>query len=231
MKKAEGKERHRRMIQESRIIRNAFYLQVVTYILSELTQMIGSLIDGVIIGRCLGVESMAAFGIISPLMVAFSLFGTIIATGSRNLFTRLIGEGRIKDAQGIFSLSLIFSIGPAACFMLFILLFSEQIAMALGASGSAAYLLSKASAYLIGISIGLPAINAMKILCNYLPIDNDRQLPINASVVLTATNVILDLLVAFALHRDIFEMGAATSISYYMAVAVLLLHFRKKMRF
>ena len=73
--------------------------------------MIGNVIDGVIIGRCLGVDSMAAFGIISPLMVAFALFGTIIATGSRNFFTRLVGEGKIKDAQGIFSLSLLFSVG------------------------------------------------------------------------------------------------------------------------
>lgn len=216
------------MIAKSRIIRNAFYLQLAAYILSELTQMIGNVIDGVIIGRCLGVDSMAAFGIISPLMVAFALFGTIIATGSRNFFTRLVGEGRIKDAQGIFSLSLLFSVGLSAFFMIFVLLFSEQIAGALGASGSAAYLLPKARAYLIGISIGLPAINAMKILCYYLPIDNDRQLPVNASLVLAVTNVVLDVLVAFVLHGDIFGMGVATSISYYMAVAVLLLHFRKK---
>ena len=46
------------------IIRQTFYAGMFTYLLSSLTSSFGSLIDGVIIGQCLGVESMAAFGVI-----------------------------------------------------------------------------------------------------------------------------------------------------------------------
>ena len=214
-------------IQESKIIRNTFYLQFLSYIISELAHMVGAVVDGVIIGRCLGLDSMAAFGIISPLMAVFSLFGVILSTGSRNRFTRLIGEGKMNRAQGVFSLSLLLSVGFATITMIFLLLFSNPISSMLGASKNAAALLPKARAYLIGIAIGLPAINAMRVLNLYLPIDNDRNLPIIASFVLTGADILFDLLVVF-FHGDTLGMGLATSISYYCAFAVLLFHFRKK---
>ena len=87
---------------ESNLIRNTFYAQLFAFILSSLTQTLGSLIDGVIIGRCLGVDSMAAFGLISPLMVTFSIFGAIVSKGARNRYTLLLGEGKLKEAQGFF---------------------------------------------------------------------------------------------------------------------------------
>ena len=216
------------VIQESRIIRDTFYVQLLSFCLSELTHMLGNIVDGVIIGRCLGVDSMAAFGIVSPLMTCFALFGTVISTGSRNRFTRLIGEGKLKEAQGIFSLAITMTVGTAALVMLTVIPFSTSIAKMLGATGNAAVLLPKARAYLIGVALGLPALNAMRILDSYYPIDNDRNLPVIASVVLTVTDILLDFLVAFVIHGDTFEMGLATSISYYVALMVLMLHFRKK---
>ena len=73
--------------------------------------MIGNIVDGVIIGRCLGVDSMAAFGIVSPIMEVFALIGAIVQTGSRNRFTRLMGEGKTEKAQRVFSLSFLLSAG------------------------------------------------------------------------------------------------------------------------
>lgn len=215
-------------MRESKIIRNTFYIQLLAYVLSELTHMIGNIVDGVIIGRCLGVDSMAAFGIVSPVMMVFALIGAIVQTGSRNRFTRLLGEGKAEEAQKVFSLSFIISAGFGLALMIVILIFSTPITIALGASGNAAELLPKARAYLIGIAFGLPAINTIKILNGFLPIDNDRNLPMAASLALTVSDIIFDLVAAFALHGDTFEMGVATSISYYVALSVLLLHFRRK---
>ena len=95
------------------VIRDTFYASLLVFVLSSLTGSVGSLIDGVIIGQCMGVDSIAAFGLISPLMFVFVLFGAIISAGSRNRFTRLIGEGRIDDARGVFTLSCVLSVGLA----------------------------------------------------------------------------------------------------------------------
>ena len=218
-------------MKRSSILRNTFFAQLIAFIISSLTQSIGSLIDGVVIGQFLGTESIAAFGIVNPLITTFSVFGAIVSTGSRTRYTRLIGEGKKKDAQSIFSLSCILSIGFATVLMAIILPFASPIAKVLGASGNAANLLPKATDYLIGIAIGLPAMNAMKTLSGYMAIDNDRHLPAIASAVMTVTDVVLDLAVVFVFHGDTFEMGLATSLSYYAGVLVLLMHFLKKNTF
>ena len=214
-------------MRKDRILQNTFFAQLWACIFSSLASTIGSMVDGVIIGQYLGSDSIAAFGVISPLLTVFSVFGAIVATGSRTRFTKLIGEGKVKDAQSVFSLSCILSIGLATLMMVLILPFASPFAALLGASGNAASLLPKATDYLIGIAIGLPAMNAMKTLVGYMPIDNDRHLPVVASIVLTVSDIIFDLLVV-VMHGDTFEMGLATSLSYYAAVIVLLTHFRKK---
>ena len=216
------------MVQESKIIRNTFYIQLVALIVADLTQTIGKMIDGIIIGKYLGVESIAAYGIISPLMSIFSVFGTIVSTGSRNCFTRTIGKGKTSEAQGIFSLSLLFSLFTSVLLMIIIFLFPSEITSLLGASKNATSLFIKARDYLIGIAIGLPAINMMSVLVSYLPIDSDRNLPIISAIVLTVSNIVLDLIVVFYFHIDTFGMALTTSISYYLAVLVLLFHFKKK---
>ena len=50
--------------------------------------------------------------------------------------------------------------------------------MLLGATGNASNLLQKASQYLIGVVIGLPAMNAWQTLNGYMIIDNDKKLSI-----------------------------------------------------
>ena len=52
------------------IIRNTFYIQLTAFILLSLSSSVGAMIDGVVIGQFLGVDSIAAFGIINPLMIA-----------------------------------------------------------------------------------------------------------------------------------------------------------------
>ena len=210
------------------IIRDTFYASLLVFVLSSLTGSVGSLIDGVIIGQCMGVDSIAAFGLISPLMFVFVLFGAIISAGSRNRFTRLIGEGRIDDARGVFTLSCVLSVGLAVLCMIAIIVFSEQISIFLGASGNAANLLEKAKAYLIGVSIGLPAMNGIRILSAYMVIDSDKNRPVIATIIMTVINILLDLVVAFVIHGETFEMGLTTSIGYYVSFAVLLMHFTKK---
>ena len=215
-------------MQKSKIIKNAFYMQFTAFLVASLTSNIGSIVDGVIIGQYLGSGSIAAYGLVNPLLVIFTLLGSVVSAGARNHFTLLIGKGRLRDAQGVFSLSLILSVGLAAVFMIVLLLFATPICMLLGAVGQAADLLPEARNYLVGICIGLPAMNAIRILNNYLPIDNDRKLPVISSAVLTVTDITLDLVVAFVIHGGTFAMGLATSLSYYAALMVLLLHFRRK---
>ena len=212
------------------IISKTFYANMTSYIISALTSSIGSLIDGVIIGQCLGVDSMAAFGLVSPVFIVFALFGAIIASGARNRFTMMIGSGDPDGAKGIFTLSVIMGVGMSTLLMIFMFAFATPISELLGATGSAAHLMEKTRGYLLGIAIGLPAMNAVRVLNAFVTIDNGGNLSVVSSVTLTVVDIVLDLAVAFVIHGDTFEMGLATSISYYAALLVLFTHFRQRER-
>ena len=186
------------------------------------------MVDGVVIGQFLGVDSTAAFGIINPLMIAFSIIGAVVSAGARNRFTKLLGAGKTEQARNVFSLACILSTGIAVALMLFLIIFSGPVTSALGASGNTADLLPQARNYLIGISFGLPAMNLVRVLNGFMALDNDRNLPVISSIFLTVSDILMDLAAVLFFHGGTLEMGVATSISYYVALAVLLTHFRKK---
>ena len=214
--------------QADRILRNTFYAQTGAIVLASIAQSIGQVTDGLVIGSMRHTDSMAAFGIVNPLMIAFVFSGAIVAAGSRNRFTKLVGAGKLDQARSLFSLSCVLAIAGAVIAAAILLVFSTPVTVMLGASSDLAGLLPKARGYLIGMLVGLPAMNGMQILSAYLPIDNRWRLPVIASATMAALNIALDLAAVYVLKGDTFEIGLATSISYYIAFAVLLTHFRNE---
>ena len=194
----------------------------------SLSSSVGSMVDGIVIGQFLGVDSTAAFGIINPLMIAFSIIGAVVSAGARNRFTKLLGAGKTDQARKVFSLACALSTGIAAALMVFLIVFSGPVTRALGASRNTADLLPLARDYLIGISFGLPAMNLVRVLNGFMALDNDRNLPVLSSIFLTISDIAMDLAAVMFWHGNTLEMGIATSISYYVALVVLLTHFRKK---
>lgn len=214
--------------RQNRILRNTFTASLAVYVLSSITTAVGTMVDGVIIGQFLGVDSIAAFGIVSPIMIVFSLAGAVISVGARARYTQLVGAGRVKEANGVFSLSCIISIGIALLMTVAVFIFSAPITQALGATGNNINLLPKAQSYLLGLAFGLPAMNGTRILMAYMIFDNDRNLPVISSIVLTASDILFDLAAVTLIHGDTFEMGLATSLSYWLSFGALLCHFFKK---
>ena len=70
--------------------------------------------------------------------------------------------------------------------------------------------------------------NLVRVLSGFMPLDNDRNMPVISSIFLTVSDIVMDLAAVLFFHGNTLEMGIATSISYYVALAVLLTHFRKK---
>ena len=73
--------------------------------------------------------------------------------------------------------------------------------------------------------------NLVRVLNGFMPLDNDRNLPVISSIALTISDIVMDLAAVLIFHGGTFEMGVATSVSYYVALVVLLTHFRKKEAF
>ncbi len=67
---------------------------LIVLFLSELTAMVGPLIDGILIAAFLGALGVQAFGVVNPLLAAYTAIGSVFAVGSVSLCTRMLGKGK-----------------------------------------------------------------------------------------------------------------------------------------
>ena len=91
--------------RETSIIEKVFTRSLVVYFLHNFTWSVGVLVDGAVIGNFLGVDAVAAYGLVWPLTMAFVLVGSILSGGSRNLYTKLAGQGLVQEANHVFTLA------------------------------------------------------------------------------------------------------------------------------
>lgn len=201
-----------------------FRSTLTVQILTALTAVLGSVVDGTITGACLGVDAMTAYGLVLPIITIFSGISSIFGTGISIPCGKSIGEGNRKETARIFSESMM------AAFLLSLILFAVtfcgagRIAGMLGANGTYA---AEAADYLRGFSFSAPAMIFMVALLPIMQLDGDRKRPLSAVGLMTLINVCGDLLNGFVLHQGLFVMALATTISYYAAAGMLLIHFRK----
>ncbi len=184
---------------------------------------LGTLVDNVIVGRFLGTEALGAMGIVSPVMFLFMALGVICASGGAILVSQALGQGDTERVRNVFSTAICFDViaGIAVCVLGMI--FLRPLAELLGARGALAELSVQ---YLKGFLFSAPAIVSLGVLMQFIQIDGSPRLSLLATVVMTVSDVIFDLLVVL-FHGGMFGMALATTVSNYLACVVLAFHFRK----
>ena len=63
-----------------------------------------SIVDGFFVSNCVGKNAFAALNLIFPVLMALSAFGFMVGTGGSALIAKTLGEGKTKEANGIFSM-------------------------------------------------------------------------------------------------------------------------------
>lgn len=212
------------------IVRNVFFRSLIVYIMNALTWSVGALVDGAVIGNFLGVDAVAAYGLVWPLTYVYSLVGGILSGGSRNLYTQYAGQGKIKEANQVFSLALLSAMGISLCMTILTWIFLQPITLLLGVGRENELLAPFVCSYLGGFLIGLPFDSGAKVLSGYMGLDSDNRRVIIATAAMTITDIILDLAVVLFLSGGMFLLGLATSIGQIVYFSVLMTHFTRKDR-
>ncbi|WKY46173.1 MATE family efflux transporter [Eubacteriaceae bacterium ES2] len=216
------------MHKKGNLVDNLFSGTLLIMVMSAMISLIGMLIDGLVIGNFLGVDAMAAYGLATPIFVIIAAVGGVFSSGLQTVCAKLLGGGKIDEAKQSFSAMLITGMITGLSFMLILSIFSGWLATALGASGDSSQLYEPTRDYLFGLGLGIPGMIIMNLLTPIMQLDNDRDQVMKATICMTAVNITGDMLVAFVLPWGMFGMALFTSISYYAALIVLLLHFLKK---
>ena len=156
---------------DDRILKKMLRGTMVVMIVTVLSTMLGMVVDGVVITRCLGQEYTSAYGLANPIFNLLIAINGVLAAGIQVLCAKYIGNGDFKRAKQVHTISFI-AAGVIAVILLLVMFFgADQIAMLLGATGKNASLLPEASDYLRGLGLGVPALMLAFIMNSFMQID------------------------------------------------------------
>lgn len=93
------------LFEENRTCR-LFFVQSLPAVLALLSQGLYQMVDTIFIGQMVGTDGLTACAWVYPFVLIMTGFGSMISVGSASLYSRLLGEGRYRDAQGVFCLIL-----------------------------------------------------------------------------------------------------------------------------
>jgi hypothetical protein len=87
------------------MIKKLFRQMLLTQILSSMTVMLCMLIDSIMIGRFLGVDSMTAYGLATPVLLVFAALGSMLSAGVQVMCGKTMGAGDKKGTDACFTMS------------------------------------------------------------------------------------------------------------------------------
>ena len=193
-------------------------------ILNNLMVFLGSLVNGIVISRYLGIEAMAAFQLTFPLVFTVMMFSQIINIGVQNNCAKSLGAGRAQDASAYYSVALVAILPLSIAVAMGLFGYAESIVVLLGGSGEIADL---AAAYLRGISLGLPLLLFLPMQSAVLFLTGQAKCVIRSVAVQSVVNVVGALVNVFYLRGGMLGMGIVMSCCYVAALLVMLREIRK----
>ena len=193
-------------------------------ILNNLMIFLGSLVNGIVISRYLGIEAMAAFQLTFPLVFTVMMFSQIINIGVQNNCAKSLGAGRAQDASAYYSVALMAILPLSIAMAAGLFGYAESIVVSLGGSGEIADL---AAAYLRGISLGLPLLLFLPMQSAVLFLTGQAKCVIRSVAVQSVVNVVGALVNVFYLRGGMLGMGIVMSCCYVAALLVMLREIRQ----
>ncbi len=200
---------------------------LLAQVLSVLTTSICMLVDSLVIGRCLGVGAVAAYGLSNPILLIIGGIGSILSAGVQASCSKSIGQGLLDEANKGYASAVGTALGVSTFFLLFVIVLQNYVPTWMGA-GKTGELFESTKGYLIGFTIGAPACMIALVMIPFLQMAGQMVLLISAVVAMTVTDIALDLVNAYFLHWGLFGMGLASALSYYVALLVAIWYFFSK---
>ena len=200
-------------------------LFVLPAILTFVFIAVYQIIDGVFIGYFVGPYAIAAVNLYYPVISILLAVGVMMGTGANVRITGLLGAGRKKEADSVFSQTILLAIAVSVLFAMVSSLFADPIMRLLGASdGNIAYL----RFYYVTLCAASPAIMMQTILGILLLGEGKNVLTAVLSIVGGGLNLFLDYLFMGVFHWGIRGAAIATVIGYLVPVLYALYFYSPK---
>lgn len=210
------------------VVASMFLPAAIVMIFTQMTGVVANIIDGVLTSRFLGADAYSAVSLLAPMVNAVLLLAMFVSIGGQIVCSNKIGTGRHDEANAVFSFSAVFGLVIAVLFLCISAVSPGTLFYICGVSvDKYPELYGHMLEYLHGYMFGIPAVILAQILSPFLVMDNGKKLVSVSAMMLCLTDIAGDLLNVFVFCGGVFGMGVATSVSLWLQLGVLAIHFAR----
>ncbi len=205
------------------------YKRLIQFVLPSILMIICTsiygVVDGFFVSNFTGKTAFAAVNLIMPVLMLVGTVGTMIGTGGSAIVSKTMGEGKKELANQYFSMLIIaaFIIGVLLSVIGFV--FSNQIAVLLGAEGE---LYANAVLYSRILFIYMPAFILQFAFQSFFVTAEKPSLSLKISILAGIMNAFLDWLFIAVFHWEIAGAALATGIGQLIGGIVPVIYFARK---
>lgn len=196
--------------------------------LSSLGWALSDMADAVVVGQRLGTVGLAAIGLILPVYMINCIFAHGLGAGGSVRYSRLLGQGKEKEAldcfHGVLGLTVLFSLATA----LLGSLFPEPLLALLGTTVADGPLYTATKAYLQILVAATPLFYLSNVFNYFLRNDGNQRLAGIGSVTGNLCDITLNLILVLGLNLGTRGAALSTALGQIITLCIYLPGFSGK---
>lgn len=209
-------------IFENAPIPKAVFVNILPSIISMLMVLIYNLADTFFIAKTNDPLMVAAVSQATPAFLFFMAVGMLFGVGGTSLISRLLGQGRKKEAGNACSFCFWTGGIVGVAGMLVMLLAREPLAWMIGATEETVELVKQ---YLTFVSFGVPFLVIGNSFSNIIRAEGKASKAMFGMILGNIVNIVLDPLMILVLGWDVIGAAVATVVGQVVAAGFYILHF------
>ena len=210
---------------EVNMVKRLFFSLAVSQIITACCLMLSAVANGIFIGKFLGAQDIAAFGLINPVYLLMSAVTTTLAMGTSTYCGTLLGKGNLQKAKEVFTSNAVAVIFLSLAFTLTAFFFADELCEMMGARGTHENLKHGLISYLYGFAPAFFPIAAGMNLMGILYLEGAKKRVLTAMVSSLVVNIIGDFLSVTVFDGGLFGIALATSCGSYVSFIILAAHY------
>lgn len=167
----------------------------------------------------IGLDGLTALNLALPIFSFVCAISLMISTGGATTFSIVKASGDEENAKNIFTVTVIFGIALSMVLVIIGLIFSKQLAIALGAKGS---VISDTAVYIKYTLIFAPAFTLSRILIFFVRNIGKPTLSMASMIVGSIANIFLDYIFIFPCQMGMFGVIIATCLAPVISIIIII---------
>lgn len=212
-------------IFEKASVPKAVFINIIPSIVSMLMVLVYNLADTFFIGQTQNAYMVAAISLATPAFLLFMALGMLFGVGGTSLISRLLGEGRAKDANHACSFCFWTSLAVGAAGMILILTATDFVANLCGATPDTVGYVRE---YLRIIAFGIPFLVVSNAFSSIIRAEGRANIAMMGMILGNVANIVLDPIMILGFGWNVAGAAAATVIGNILSAAFYIAHLVSK---